>query len=273
MSLALLLGSGLAAGYIAGLIGVGGGVIFAPVLFFYFQGIGISPEVIAPLTIGTSLFCTVLAAISSAWFHYHKGAVITSVALKVGLFSAIAVFLMTRFVTTQPWYDGAVFQVVFSIVLMTVVLRMLLGGRKKMVVSHEADEKTYSTPVLAVSGITAGVVSSAAGVGGGVVLVPAYHNLMHIPIHRAAGTSSTTIIIISSFGVLNYAWMGWNATGLPVSIGYVDVIHGLFLAVPALISARAGVWTAHRINTRAMQWSFSIIAVIIAVRLLLDAFG
>src|SRR5690554_2133995 len=98
----LLVAAGLAAGFIAGLIGVGGGIIFAPVLFFYYQAIGVDPAVVTQLTIGSSLLCTLIAALMSTWVQHRKGAIVPRVALQVGVFSAVAVILMTRFVTTQP---------------------------------------------------------------------------------------------------------------------------------------------------------------------------
>jgi uncharacterized protein len=272
LNLLLLLGAGLAAGFIAGLIGVGGGVIFAPVLFFYFQGIGIGADVIAPLTIGTSLFCTLLAAVASSWFQYRRQAVVTRIALSAGLFSAIAVYLMTRFVTTQPWYDGTVFQIVFSLVLLVVVARMLVKRGEVMV---ESDHRVRGErwPTLAATGTVAGAVAAAAGVGGGVVLVPAYHNFLGLPIHVAVGTSSATIVLISIVGILNYAAVGWNASVPASSFGYVDALHGLVLAVPAVLTARLGVWTAHRIDTRALRLSFGVVAALIAVRLIWRALG
>ncbi|MEX0822612.1 MAG: sulfite exporter TauE/SafE family protein [Rhodothermales bacterium] len=268
--LMLLVGAGLAAGFVAGLIGVGGGIIFAPVLFFYYQAIGISSTVIAPLTIGSSLFCTLIAAAISTWAQYGKQAVVSRIALSVGLFSALAVFLMTRFVTTQPWYDGTVFQVVFSTVLLVLITRMIARPR---VDAGDADgrDRRHGWPVLAGTGTVAGAVASAAGVGGGVVLVPAYSHFLGLPIHVATGTSSATIVLISLVGVLNYALLGLGADVPDLAVGYVDAVRGLLLAVPAMVTAHLGVWTAHRINRRALRLSFAALAGIVAVRLLWDA--
>ncbi len=271
LHLLILLGAGLAAGFVAGLIGVGGGIIFAPVLFFHYQAIGVPADVIAPLTIGSSLFCTLLAAIASAWTQYSKDAVVTRVALTVGLFSAFAVYLTTRFVTTRPWYDGDTFQVVFSLVLLSVVARMVVrrsapGGR--VVESAHVD---HPWPILAGAGTIAGAVSAAAGVGGGVVLVPTYSHFMRMPIRVATGTSSATIVIISVVGVTNYVVLGWGDTDLYGAVGYVDILRGLVFAVPSLLTAHLGVHLAHRINQRALRMSFAGIASLVAVRLLVDA--
>lgn len=341
LHLLILLGAGLAAGFVAGLIGVGGGVIFAPVLFFYFQAIGIPESVIAPLTIGSSLFCTLLAAVASAWTQYSKTAVITRVALTVGLFSALAVFLTTRYITTQPWYDGDIFQIVFSLVLLSVVARMVIrqpgtgalaesaaatapaadptttaaaypaatdsaaagdadpianadaglaapaaadaaaAGANDPIAGHPADPAgaamaahasgdRHGWPALAGAGSVAGAVSAAAGVGGGVVLVPAYSHFMGLPIRVATGTSSATIVIISLVGVSNYVLHGWGAVDLVGAVGYVDVVRGLVIAVPSLLTANLGVRLAHRINQRTLRMSFAGIAALVALRLLLE---
>lgn len=276
----LLLGAGLAAGFVAGLIGVGGGIIFAPVLFFYYQAIGTAPEVIAPLTIGSSLFCTFLAAIASAWTQYGRRAVVTRVAVTVGLFSALIVFLMTRFVTTQPWYDGTVFQVVFSLVLLSVVARMILPGGDSEAsgdagcdrqVNIQLPAERHTWPVLAGAGTAAGAVSAAAGVGGGIVLVPAYSQFMGFPIHVASGTSSATIVFISLLGVISYAIQGLGETAVFGAIGYVDVLRALIIAIPSLLTANLGVRLAHRINQRALRLAFAAIAAVVAVRLLIEA--
>lgn len=271
ISLLILIGAGLVAGFIAGLIGVGGGIIFAPVLFFYFRGIGVDDGVIAPLTIGSSLLCTLIAALVSAWAQYGRDAVITRVALRVGAFSALAIVLMTRFVTTQPWYDGTVFQVVFSMVLLIVVARMIFQAKGRSSSGTLEQASPHGWPALAGMGTAAGAVASAAGVGGGVVLVPAYHHVLGLPILSSTATSSATIVLISLVGVVNYVWMGWGAPVPDSALGYVDALRALLLAAPAVVTANLGVRAAHKINRRALQLSFAAIAGFVAVRLLWDA--
>ena len=270
----ILMGAGLTAGFLSGLLGVGGGIIFAPVLFFYFQAIGISSAAIAPLTIGTSLFCTTISALVSGWSQYRRSAVVTRTALSVGVFSALAVFLVTRFVTTQPWYDGRAFQIVFSLILLVVVTRMLIAPRERdHLVAANPQDASHSWPALAGAGTMAGAVASAVGVGGGIVLVPAYSHFLRYPIHIAVGTSSVTVVLISFVGVVSYVFEGWGQEVTTSSVGYVDVIKALILSAPAVLTARAGVHVAHRINRKALRLSFSVIAAIVAVRLLIRALG
>lgn len=271
VQLLTLLGAGLAAGFVAGLVGVGGGIVFTPVLLVYFQQLGLSPVLVPKLTIGTSLLCTGVAAVASTRYQLRRGAVARRTARWVGASSALAVFLMTLLVTTRPWYDAAVFQIVFAAVLLIVALRMAVAPSAKSAAAGPAPLRVPQRgPALFGVGSVAGVVATAAGVGGGIVLVPAYARLLRMPIRRAVGTSSATIVLISLAGIASYAALGWHAEGPATAVGYVDA-RGLLLAVPAVFTARLGVWAAHRIPTRPLQWAFAALAAFVALRLLYNA--
>jgi uncharacterized membrane protein YfcA len=268
---AVLLGvAGLGAGFLAGLVGVGGGVIFTPVLFAVYGVLGVPSGVRTPLTVGTGLFCTGLAAGTSAVHHARRGAVDARMALGVGLASAVAVGLVSRFVVTRPWYDAALFQLLFATVLLVVVARMVRGGTTETLSDSDAGAPRWESWLG--TGTAAGTVAAAVGVGGGVVLVPAYHRWLRRPMHRAVGTSSATIVLISALSTLAYLLLGVGVTGRPgLALGYVDVGTGLLLAGPAVLGAQGGAALAHRVGTRWLRWSFALLAVVVAGRLVWGA--
>ena len=271
--IALLAGIGLVVGFVAGLLGIGGGILFGPVLLFYFGAVGIGEAAISKLTAGSSLFCTFVVGLASAWYRHRAGSLLPHVAWRVGLCAAVAVVLTTQFVTTQPWYDRTVFQVVLGTLLVVVAARMVRGGGgARSSATDETGRRHRSWPHLAGTGLGAGIISPAAGVGGGVVLVPAYHRLLRLPMERASGTSSGTIVLISLVGIASYAASGWGEPDLPsTAVGYVDVGRAALLAGPSILGARAGVRASRHVQNRLLRWGFAVFALVVAGKMLYDA--
>jgi uncharacterized membrane protein YfcA len=274
----VLAGAGLGAGIVAGLVGVGGGIIFTPVLFAVYGLQGVPEGVRTPLTVGTGLLCTGLAAGASAVHHLRRGVVRLRPALGVGLASAGAVGLVSRYGVTQPWYDGSVFQLLFAAVLLVVAVRVgwgPSGGSEALPTPETAGEQaTGGWGLWLGTGSAAGTVAAAVGVGGGVVLVPAYSRWHRVPFHEAVGTSSATILVISALSVGAYAVLGAGLDGRPpLALGYVDGGTGLLLAGPAVVGAQAGAALAHRLNTAWLRRSFAALAIVVAGRLVVGALG
>lgn len=266
---ALLLAiAGAGAGFLAGLVGVGGGVIFTPVLFAVYGVLNVPDGIHTPLTVGTGLFCTGLAAGASTFHHYRRDAVWPHMAITIGLGSTGAVGVVSYVVVTQPWYDATLFQLLFATLLLIVAGRMLVTPEYESVsVSTTAPTAKWGSWLG--TGSAAGTVAAAVGVGGGIILVPAYNRLLGLPFHRAVGTSSATILLISGLSTGAYAWIGTGiCQPMPFALGYVDVGTGLLLAGPAVVGAQVGVALAHRFNTLWLQRSFAVLAVLVAGRLL-----
>ena len=267
--LLLLLVAGAVGGFIAGLVGVGGGVIFGPVLFFTYQAAGVEDPVLTPLTLGTSLLCTFAASASGAVAQARLGAIDRRTALVSGAVAAVAVVLVGRFVSTQPWYDKGAFQLILGVLLGVVVVRMLTKTDRADTLSTAGARRGLGA--LGATGAGAGAVAALAGVGGGVVLVPAFSGLVRLPMKVAAGTSTAAIVLITAVGVATYAVLGWGADVPDGALGYVDWQRAAALALPAVVTARLGVATAHRIDVRAVRLSFAAFAAVVAARLLWNA--
>ena len=256
---------GALGGFVAGLVGVGGGVIFGPALFFTFQSAGIEDPVLTPLTLGTSLLCTFAASASGTVAQLRAGAVDRRTALVAGAFAAVAVVVVGRFVATQPWYDKEAFQLLLAALLAVVVARMVRApGRAD---TGSAGSARRGVGALAGMGAAAGTVASLGGVGGGVVLVPLFNAVVRLPMKVASGTSTAAITIITAVGVATYVVLGLDQPVPDGALGYVDWRGAAALALPAVVTARAGVATAHRVDVRAIRYSFAAVAAVVAVRL------
>lgn len=268
----ILLLAGLGTGFLVGLLGVGGGIIFVPVLLYYYKSIGIDSALVAELTVATSLFCVLLAATSGTRHQLRRKSAVLRTAIGTGVTSGVAVILAARFITTQPWFDAKAFQLVFAAILVMSVLRMAWFALRKSEPPAVGDPPPVSFPAQAATGAAAGTLSAVAGVGGGIILVPIYHDVFRYPIHLATGTSSATIVLTSLIGVLTYVIMGWGVeTPSFWSAGYVDVVAGLVLAVPSFFSSKLGVAAAHRMDRRWLTLIFVALALTIAAQMALDS--
>lgn len=267
--LVLLVLGGLAGGFLVGLVGVGGGIVYAPVLLVSLQHRGIVDPVLTPLVLGTSLFCVGFAAASGARAQWRAGEVRGRVAVISGVAAALALALAGALVTTRAWYDREAFQLVFGSFLALVGLQMILaraGRTDDGIVPERA-----GTALPAAAGALAGGLAAAAGVGGGVILMPLYHGMLRIPTRAAVGTSTAAIMIIAAAGALTYAILGRGAAVPTGAVGYVDLLSGVALAAPAMLTARAGVIAGRRLPVRAVRLSFGIVALLVAARLLAGA--
>jgi len=270
--LELLIIIGALGGFIAGLLGIGGGVIFGPALFFVFEKAGIQDPVLIPLTLGSSLLCTLAASASGAVAQQSAGAIDWRTAgVAGGLAAGIGVVVAVS-ISTQPWYDKQVFQVVLGLVLVVVVIRMLTKrASSDNSLSTEGAQRSWGR--LTATGSAAGALASLAGVGGGVILVPAFHGLIRLPLKVAAGTSTAAIVLITGFLAITYAVLGLDAAVPDGALGYVGWKASAALALPAIVTARLGVAAAHKLDVRIVRYAFATLAAFVAMRLLWRAFG
>lgn len=264
----LLLGAGAAGGYLAGLVGVGGGIIYGPVLLYYFKATGIQDPLLTPLTLGTSLLCVFLAALSGSVSQRGTGFVDWKAAITTGLVASITTVLTARFLTTQPWYDQRVFQVVLGTLLVWIILRMLWPRKKPSV--EVSEETEYNTWLLVGIGLLVGILVAASGIGGGVLMIPLFTGVLKLPLKRAMATSLASILVVSFTGVMTYLFLGMHEPMSIGRLGYVDIYRGLLLGIPALVLARFGVRKAQRVDVRYIRYTFCTVALIVAVKLLYD---
>lgn len=265
----LLLIAGAAGGYLAGLVGVGGGIIYGPVLLYYFKATGIQDPLLTPLTLGTSLLCVFLAALSGSVSQRGTGFVDWKAAIATGLVASVTTVLTARLLTTQPWYDQRVFQVVLGSLLVWIILRML-WPRKKPVADSAAEDSEYNIALVVGIGILVGILVAASGIGGGVLMIPLFTGVLKLPLKRAMATSLASILVVSFTGIMTYFFLGIHEPMSIGRLGYVDIYRGLLLGTPAIVFARFGVRKAQRVDVKYIRYTFCTVALIVAVKLLYD---
>lgn len=269
MELFILLFLGIVAGVVAGLFGLGGGILFTPILFVIFSDAGIENPVV--LTIASSLFCTFVASLASSVRQYQQRNFYWADGIKVGILGAMGV-TFGKMVITSPYYSKQEFVVFFSLLLIYVAFMFYRrGSRKSQHIENNDLPMRWSQSV--VTGGLGGFVAALAGIGGGGVMVPLMNLFYKKKFARAVSISSLAIVVISLS-----AWIQLGLSGNGVQAltayhwGYVDFGAALPLAAGGLLGGFVGALINLRINRRYLQYAFALLAVAMAVKLLTEVF-
>jgi uncharacterized membrane protein YfcA len=260
-----LLFAGLAGGVIAGLLGVGGGIVIVPVLYHVFSSLGLDEAVRMPLAVGTSLATIIPASIRSNSGHQKRGAV--DMALLKSWAPAVIGGVLAGTIVARL-IGGQGLTLVFAVLALIVATYMAFG---------RADWRLGPQPPQGTGKITMaggiGFFSTLMGIGGGTFGVPLM-TLYGMPVHRAIGTSSGLGLLIGVPGTIGFMLSGWGAPHLPpFSLGYVSLL-GFALITPATwISVPWGVELAHRLSRRALSRAFAIFLAATSIRMFIGLFS
>ncbi len=259
-----LLGS--LAGFLAGLLGIGGGVILVPLFLWAFHVAAFSPEIIVHAAFGTSLAIIIPTAVSSTLGHRKRGNVEWHQVLPLslgGLCGAVAGASLAAGLS-GPWLKG-----LFGAMLIVVALKLYFFH------PHLPPERAgkIPLPLLLLVGLAGGAFSAFFGVGGGVIAVPLMIMVLHLPIHLAVGNSSALIVVSSLFGALSYVYYGWKLPDLPpFSLGYVNLLVAAIVAPFTILCARFGVRVAGRLPHDKLVNIFAGLLLLIGLRMLVRLF-
>ncbi len=264
MSLALLavalLATGLVAGIIAGLLGVGGGIVIVPVLYYMFHALGIDPNVLMHVAVGTSLATILATGYSSARAHYKRGSVDVDLLRRWWLVIALGVVAGA---TLAGNVSGGVLTLVFGVVALVVSANMLF--RKE---GSSIADGLPGTPFKEIVGFLIGGISVMMGIGGGTLGVPTL-TLFGYPIRKAVGTAAAIGLIIAVPGAILSVYFGWSAEGRPpFSLGYVNLV-GFLLIIPAsTLAAPLGAKIAHTIDPTRLKMVFAVFLGVTGARMI-----
>ncbi|WP_300650710.1 sulfite exporter TauE/SafE family protein [Hydrogenophaga sp.] len=254
-----LLATGLVAGVLAGLLGVGGGIVIVPVLYHLFTLLGVDESVRMHAAVGTSLATIIPTSILSSRSHRKRGSLDMSLIKR--LMPSVVVGVIVGSVASR-FLSGASLTAVFASIALLVALNMAL--KRDGVAVANGLPGTAGTALLG-GGI--GGVSTLMGIGGGTLSVPIL-NALRVPMHTAVGTGAMLGMVISFPGALAFILNGLDVPNRPpLSLGYVNLL-GFALIVPAtLATAGWGAKLAHAINAQRLRQVFAAFLALTAARM------
>jgi uncharacterized membrane protein YfcA len=259
-----LVGASIIAGIVAGLLGVGGGIVIVPVLYWLFTFIDFPEDLAMHMAVATSLATIITTSISSMRAHRKRGAVDFDLlkrwapALAIG---ALAGGLAARV------FEPAVLTGIFGTVGLLVAINLTIP--KPLVIA----EHLPKTPIQVAIATVIGFVSSLMGIGGGTLGVPTMAAFSY-PIHRAVGTASAFGLVISIPAVIGFVISGWDVPGRPpLSLGYVSLIATAIILPFTTYFAPLGARIAHALEPKLVKRAFAVFLTLTAIKMLLSAFG
>jgi uncharacterized protein len=262
--LAIAVTAGIFGGILAGLLGVGGGIVIVPALYLALSTAGMDPAITMQVAVGTSLATIVFTSLSSGYGHFKRGAIDMDL-LKLWAPSLLVGVVIGALL--GGYVSGLILVAVFATVAALVALDMIFRKTK-----DDPTPRGFAKPIWAVLGVVTGGLSAMMGIGGGTIGVPLL-NFLGYDIRRAVGTSAAIGFIIGLPGAVVYALTGLGAEGLPpFSLGYVNLAAAAIIIPLTSSFAHVGVKLAHSIPRRALRFAFGIFLMITSLRMLFDLF-
>jgi hypothetical protein len=257
----LLVCAGLVAGFLAGVFGMGGGIVLVPVLLYYCHSTGVSTLVATHVAMGTSLFVVIFAASARAWGYWRTNQVIWRGVAFVALAGVVGALIGSGI---AAWLEGTSLRKIFGFVLLIAVTRLFSGKRKQ---GKELEPDLTPLPLLG-AGLLLGLLSSLSGAGGTLIAVPLLYTYGHFPLRKAFGTSSAAIVFTAAAGAAGYLIGGWGNEFLPPGMhGFIDWQPAIPLILGAVPGGILGTRIAPRADTQLVRKIFAVVLLVIMLRM------
>jgi uncharacterized membrane protein YfcA len=264
LTVLLLYGAlGAFVGVLAGLLGVGGGLVIVPILVIAFGIQNVPHEIIMHLALGTSLASIVFTSISSFMAHHKRGAVQWQTVRRIVIGVMTGTFLGSCVAAAM---STNILKVFFVIFLYFVAYQFLTNRKPK------PSRELPGLFGMFLSGNVIGVVSSWVGIGGGTLSVP-YMIWCNVPVHRAIGTSAAIGLPIAIAGAAGFLYNGWGNELLPqYSVGFIYLPGLIGIAAVSVLTAPLGVKLAHSLPVNKLKKIFAVLLIVVGTRMLYTIF-
>lgn len=258
-----LAGAGVLAGLVAGLFGVGGGIVIVPVLYYVFTAFDVPEDVKMHVAVGTSLATIVVTSVRSLRTHLKSGAV--DVPLLKGWILPILAGVVAG-TAVADLIDGRALTLIFGTIALLVAANMAFAKS-----SWKLAEDLPGRPGRDIIGAVIGFLSTLMGIGGG-TFGNTVMTLCGRTIHQAVATSAGLGLIIAVPGALGFIVSGWGETGTPPgSVGYVNLTAFICIVPATVLMAPIGARLAHKLPQKTLKRGFALFLSIVAVRMLYGA--
>jgi uncharacterized membrane protein YfcA len=258
--------SGLLGGFIAGLVGIGGGVIYIFFIPFALHYLGVPLAEIPQYTIANSFFAILFASMSANYVLYKKNLFFIKEVLTVGLFAIVSSIITLKFIVNTAWYSIEIFNAVVIVLLIYMLFSTLVSAKKAFI----SDLGALQTWALGLVGAAGGFIAALSGLGGGIVIIPMLNSLMKVDIKEASSISSGVIMLSAMFITLAnlmeeplYPFRFYNS-------GYIIFPISLAISLGVIIASPFGVKVSRKLSSTSISYIYASILGIVIIKKLIE---
>lgn len=257
--LPLLIFLGAVSGFAAGMLGIGGGIILVPGLYYIFSSLGYPPEHLMHVAVGTSLAVIVPTGFVSARAHAKKNSVRFDLVKKIGIGIVLGVGIGTL---AANQISGDALKLFFACALLVLAFFMQLDPDK-----WQYRGAIPPQPWPGMVGVVMGAIATLMGIGGATMNVP-YMTLHGVPMRQAIGSTAAMGVLVAVPGALGFLWIGWGEAAVPpFTLGYINLLASAVLIPFSVICAPYGAQAAHCVPVRNLRLIFSAFMVCVALHM------
>lgn len=247
------------AGTLAGLLGVGGGIVIVPIMSIVLDIIGAPNDTSMHVAVATSMATIVVTSIASTNAHHKRGSVDTSI---VKTWAPFIIFGALAGAIIAQWISSDALRILFTLFVFGLGAKLALGASKTQAL------RSFAPSTQRVGALFIGTLSAWMGIGGGSLSVP-FMRSQGIDIHRAVGTSAAIGFVIALPAAIGYVISGYSNPNLPVhSLGYLHIPSIAVLLPTTLLFAPLGAKLAHRLPAKTLQLIFATFLLLAGTRML-----
>lgn len=231
----LLFALGSLGAFIAGLLGVGGGIIYIPILDYFLTKIGLKNDVLVKAILANSLFTIIFSGSVASYKQYKMKNFFPREILYTAIPGVFTAVIMTYMIKTGTWYSKQAFNYVFGAMLLIIILRMFLA-KSKTTQEEVLEVVPYK---FSITGLFTGFITALSGLGGGVIMTPIFTDALKINIRKASSISNGVIPIIAiGIGIYNLSSVapqilpGWQQVGYIILPVTAPMIAATFIFAP-----------------------------------------
>ena len=266
----LLLLCGSVGGFLAGLLGVGGGMLFIPVINEYLSSYPLTTDELVKYTLANSIALVFMSGVSGIFRQKKMGTWDWKQSLYIGIPGALSSLAMSMAIEQGDWYSKTRFQTVFLGFLLLSIANMIWGKTAAKSTDTQVNDAKTSPVLPILVGIIAGCVVSLSGLGGGIIMVPLFRMLLKKPMHQATALSLSIVPILAIASLLQYGLNAPSDTINPFQWGYLLGILLLPMLLGVMFFSSFGQKTAPRVPVLWLRVIFAVLSSIILIKTLIE---